>query len=175
MMEEPGGLAVSLAIPTLSSWLVCVSPGIDPGLRCKGSGSGAVVMEVGVVVERYDGDAVVTYRVCLGLLADELLACGAADLHPAGAVAPTDGFVSPVSGDLPGSGWRDAVECLGDRVLVVAFHAVVALDVEAELVCEVGNRGLGDGASVDGDDEAYGGVGAQPLSLILFAYIFLLL
>ena len=141
----------------------------------KGFESDSEVEEVGVVVDGCDGDAFDASRVCLGSLAEQLLACGAADLHPAGAVAPTDGFVSPVSGDLPGSGWRDAVECLGDRVLVVAFHAVVALDVEAELVCEVGNRGLGDGASVDGDDEAYGGVGAQPLSLILFAYIFLLL
>ena len=83
--------------------------------------------------------------------------------------------MSPASGHLPGSGWRDVMECLRDRVHVVAFHAVVALDVEAELVCEVGNRGLGGGASVDGDEEAYGGVGAQPLSLILFAYILLLL
>ena len=49
------------------------------------------VLGVGVFVEGYDGDAVVTYLVCLGLLADELLACGAAGLHPAGAVAPTDG------------------------------------------------------------------------------------
>ena len=91
MMEEPGGLAVSLAIATLSNWLVCVSLSIDLGLQERGSGSGAVVMEVCVAVEGYDGDAVVTYRVCLGLLADELLACGAADLHPAGAIAPTDG------------------------------------------------------------------------------------
>ena len=90
-MEEPGGLAVSLAIATLPSWLVCVGLSIDPGLRERGSGSSAVVMEVCVAVEGYDGDAVVTYRVCLGLLADELLACGAADLHPAGAIAPTDG------------------------------------------------------------------------------------
>ena len=90
-MEEPGGLAVSLAIATLSNWLVCVSLSIDPGLQYKGSRSGAAVMEVCVALEGYDGDAVVTYRVCLGLLADELLACGAADLHPAGAIAPTDG------------------------------------------------------------------------------------
>ena len=65
------------------------------------------------------------------------------------------------------------MECLRDRVHVVAFHAVVALDVEAELVCEVGNRGLGGGASVDGDEEAYGGVGAHNSALFcLLIYYF---
>ena len=90
-MEEPGGPAVCLAIATNFPWLSSVSLSIDSGMQTKASDSGAVVVEVGVAVDGYDGDAVGACSVCFGLLAGEVLACGAADLHPAGAVTPTDG------------------------------------------------------------------------------------
>ena len=45
--------------------------------------------------------------------------------------------MSPASGDLPGSGWRDAMECLGVRDAVAAILVAVAADVEAALVCGV--------------------------------------
>ena len=91
MMEEPGCPAVCLSIAKNFPWSSSVSLSIDSGMQTKASDSGAVVVEVGVAVDGYDGDAVGACSVCFGLLAGEVLACGAADLHPAGAVTPTDG------------------------------------------------------------------------------------
>ena len=132
-MEKPGGPAVCLAIAALSVLQLTHGLSIDRVLKSLGIVNGAVVEGVGVAKDGNNGNAVDASRVCLWLLVDQQLACGTANLHPAGAVAPTEGLVRPVSGDLPGCGWLDAIESLGVGDALAAFLSVVAPHVGLEL------------------------------------------